>query len=139
MGGDSGPSQKAKTHHGPIRCLFAPMGAALSAARPRKVNPKAQSRSGHPALPYVPPDRTPRYHPSARTNARNPAARSPTKGGLPAAENTTRHRKRSATSNNGQDSTARTAKERPAPSSTTVPPRKMYQTRTPAESMILSE
>src|SRR5918998_5706921 len=127
MGGERGPSQKAKTHHGPTRCRRVPMGAALSAARPRKMNPRVQSRSGHPAPPYEPPDRTPRYHPSARTNARNPAARSPRKGGLPAVENTTRHRKRSATSNNGQDRTARTAKERPAPSSTTVPPRKKYQ------------
>jgi hypothetical protein len=89
-----------------------------------------QRRSGHPTIPYEPSERTSRYHPSASANARNPAARSPTKGGLPAVANTTRHRKRSATSNDGQE---RTAQERAEPS------RRKYMTRTPTESMMLRE
>src|SRR5918997_2228435 len=133
IGGESGPSQKAKIRHGPIRCPVVRMGAARSAASPRKTKPRVQRRSGQPTIPYEPSERTSRYHPSASAKARNPAARSPTKGGLPAAVNTTRHRKRSATSNKGQERTARTAQERP------VPARRKYRIRTPTESMILRE
>src|SRR5215211_8856792 len=81
-------------------------------------------------------DRTPRYHPSASANAEKPAARNQVKDGLPAVESTTRHRKRSAASNSGQERTARTAKERPDP---VVSPRKKYQTRIPTESMMHRE
>ena len=112
---------------------------AWSAARPKKTKPRAQSRSGQFTIPYEPSERTPRYHPSASANAEKPAARSPAKGGLPAVENTTRHRKRSATSNSGQERTARAAHERDVPACATTLSRKKYQIMIPTESMMLKE
>src|SRR5919205_3044787 len=137
IGGERGPSQKAKAHNGPIRCLVVFMAAARSAVRPRKTKPRAQNRFGQPTIPCEPSDLAPRYHPSASVNARNPDARSPAKGGLQAVESTTMHKKRSATSNKSHERTARTAQWGPGPA--IIFPRKKYQISIPTESMMQRE
>ena len=48
---EKGPSQKAKTSQGGILPPYGAVGAALSAAKPRKTKPRVQNRSGQPASP----------------------------------------------------------------------------------------